>query len=177
MKSINEFTEEKIATVNNDSIMKTLYVFIYKTFTLSLFLISFSGEAAAHNKVVVIPMAGDTAFQVRPGQVLTGQITHRFPANISFFLVGGSYAAPLPPGTPRPTLVYTTSTTAECPGIGTASSGYLCVYEYLSANVSSFLYSGASLDENRLYGFSLDVFPTNNSSSGFLIASWAYKVP
>ena len=66
MKSINKFTEEKIATVNDDSIMKI--------FTLSLFLINFSGEAVAHNKVVVIPMTGDTAYQVRLGKVLTDQI-------------------------------------------------------------------------------------------------------
>ena len=177
MKSINEFTEEKIATLKDDSIMKIIYVFIYKTFTLSLFLISFSGEAAAHNKVVVIPMAGDTAFQVRPGQVLTGQITFKFLANTSFFTVGDSYAAPLPPGTPRPTLVYTTDTTAECPEIGTAESGYLCVYGYNTNNVITLQNSGISNGENRLYGFSLDVFPNNEAVGGHIIASWAYKVP
>jgi hypothetical protein len=112
-----------------------------------------------------------------PGQVLTGQIAVIHPANASFFLVGGSYPVPLPPGTPAPTLEYLTTTSATCPGIGQSTPGQLCVYGYNTDNVYSVETSGGFGNSNRLYGFSLDVFPASEGSEGYLLASWAYMVP
>lgn len=118
--------------------------------------------------------------RARPGQLLTGQMTQRYPANSGFFLAGDTYFNPLPTGTPRPTLNFRPNGTpdATCTGIGqVAVAGTLCVYGYNTQNVGSVVHSGASTGENRLFGFSLDIFPTDATNPGFFLASWAYRVP
>jgi len=112
-----------------------------------------------------------------PGQVLTGQLAAVYPTSASFFLVGASYPVPLPPDTPEPTLEYLGTTSATCPGIGQSTPGRLCVYGYNTSNINRVDTSGGFGGSNRLYGFSLDVFPTAEGSEGYLIASWAYMVP
>jgi hypothetical protein len=113
----------------------------------------------------------------QPGEVLTGQISERYAPNDGFLVVNGSYRSPLPPATPTPTLVYTESSTPQCPEMGKASPGVLCVYGYNVDNVDSVGTSGQFTEENRRYGFSLDVEPVTSASEGYILASWAYQVP
>jgi len=116
--------------------------------------------------------------EARPGEVLTGQISEHFEGNGNeFFLAGGSYRSPLPASTPVPKLVYTTSTTLQCPGFGSAAPGVLCVYGYNSTNIEDVDTSGQFEELNRRFGFSLDVFVNNEAAEAYLIASWAYQVP
>ena len=112
------------------------------------------------------------------GQVLTGELSARYVANSGAFdVVSGSYRPPLPPGTPTPILEFVPSApTATCPGIGQALAGRLCVYSYNSQNISSLvLVPGAGF--SRLHGFTLQINASNAATGGYLIASWAYRVP
>jgi hypothetical protein len=113
----------------------------------------------------------------QPGEVLTGQISVVYEGSGTFFLGGGSYRSPLPEGVATPTLVYTTTTTAQCGGVGQAAAGVLCVYGYNTSNVASVSTSGGFSGPNKRYGFSLDIFPTAPASDGYFLASWAYQVP
>jgi hypothetical protein len=83
----------------------------------------------------------------------------------------------LPASTPTPQLVYTTSTTSQCPGFGQAASGVLCVYGYNVGNIKEVGLAGGREGGNRLFGFELVVVPTENKKVGFVMASWAYRVP
>jgi hypothetical protein len=125
------------------------------------------------------PAASYMQTVAKSGQVLTGQLSVKYVANdpSGFTVTGGSYPVALPAGVATPTLVWTTSTTPDCPGQGQAAAGTLCVYEYNSTNVSSISYSGNFNGSNKRFGFSVDVFPTNTTLGGYLIATWAYKVP
>lgn len=112
------------------------------------------------------------------GQTLTGQLSQRYVGGSGGFTVtGASYPVPLPPSTPVPTLEFTTTTSATCPGIGQAPAGRLCIYGYNTSNVASVTTSGGFGGLNRLYGFSVDVFATTAANAGFMIASWAYQIP
>ena len=111
------------------------------------------------------------------GDVLAGQLSVKYVADSGFLVTGGSYAVPLPAGVATPTVVWATSTSVQCPGIGQATAGVLCVYDYASQNISSVNSSTGAVGENRRFGFSVDVYPATASSAGHLIASWAYQVP
>jgi hypothetical protein len=111
------------------------------------------------------------------GQTLSGQLAEVHNPGAVFWLAGSSYPVPLPAGTPAPTLEYRSdgSPSATCPGVGQATSGRLCVYGYNTINVSSV--SLSLNDENRRYGFSLDITPADVDGDGYMLANWAYQVP
>jgi hypothetical protein len=115
------------------------------------------------------------------GQTLSGQIAARYVANSSFTLAQASYPVPLPATVADPTLEFLASgaaPTATCPGIGQATSGRLCVYSYNEVNIASVSFGGSFFGPNaKLYGFSLDVFPTSAASAAFVQANWAYQIP
>jgi hypothetical protein len=69
----------------------------------------------------------------------------------------------------------TCSGVPTCPGIGQSTSGRLCVYGYNTINVASV--SPSLNDQNRRFGFSLDVLPADPDGDGFLLANWAYQIP
>lgn len=110
---------------------------------------------------------------------MAGQLTVAYPPNAGYVTAGGTFPFPLPANSPTPTLerVIGSATTATCPGIGRSSPGRLCVYDYDSDNIGSVFYSGTAGGLNRLYGFSLDVFPLLAATQGYFVASWAYLVP
>jgi hypothetical protein len=112
------------------------------------------------------------------GEVLTGHFSQRYVANSGFMLVHGSYSRPLPSGVAAPVLEYVPgAATATCPGIGQATAGRLCIYAFNVSNIASVSFGGGNSAASRRYGFSLDVFPTAPANAGFIIASWAYRVP
>ena len=112
------------------------------------------------------------------GQTLSGQLAARYVANSAFTLAESTYPVPLPLATATPTLEYVPgAATATCPGIGQASAGLLCVYGYNTSNIGSVSFGGSVSGNSKIYGFSLDVFPTDGTAAGFLLANWAYRVP
>jgi hypothetical protein len=115
----------------------------------------------------------------RSGQVFSGQLANVHPVNSSFLLVAGSYPLPLPAGTAQPTLEYRAGGTpsATCPGVGQATSGRLCIYGFNTSNITGVSFGGGLTAASRIFGFSLDVFPTIAANEGFFIANWAYQVP
>lgn len=117
--------------------------------------------------------------QARSGDVLTGQLAEHFEggADGEFFVAGDSYRSALPASTPVPQLVYTESSTPQCPEVGKASPGILCVYGYNTSNLNIVEESGDFEDPNYHYGFSLDLFPGDETEEGYFLASWAYRVP
>lgn len=116
----------------------------------------------------------------QPGQILTGQLAARYVAKSEFTPAAGSFPVPLPAGVAVPEFVYTQTTAPGegCPGIGQVTvAGVLCVYGYNVYNIGAVGKSGDSEGENHRFGFSVDVFPHTESEAGFMLASWAYKVP
>jgi len=138
--------------------------------------------AANANALGGVAASGYLQKTAKSGDILSGQLSQRYVANSSFTIAGASYPVPLPSGVATPTLVYTTSTTPDCPGIGTvATAGTLCVYGYNVSNVQAVSMSGGpgggAQGENKRFGFSVDIDPTTAASAGYFLASWAYKVP
>jgi hypothetical protein len=113
------------------------------------------------------------------GQVFSGHLSAVRGATTSFSLVHGSYPVPLPVGVAAPVLEYraASTTSANCPGIGQAASGYLCIYAFNASNTSNATFGGGNTAASRRFGFSLDVFPTSSGAEGYIIANWAYRVP
>lgn len=136
-------------------------------------------SAFAQNKVVVVPLSSSQKV-AKSGQTFTGQLAlmQEGGGTAAFGVVGASYPFPLPAGTATPTLEVTPSSTptANCPGYGQAASGVLCIYTYNVLNFSFASTSGGFSGNNKLYGFSLDVF-FNDTNYGWFLASWAYTVP
>ena len=120
------------------------------------------------------------------GDVMRGSFSARYVPHTPnpFFLVADSFPSRLKLNTPEPTLEYVDVSggapfTQNCPGMGRAATGILCVYGYNTENLSTgspVTPSGGSSDNNRYFGFSLDVFPEDAAAPGWIIASWAYKV-
>ncbi len=131
----------------------------------------------AEDKVVVVPL-GSRQLVAKSGQTLRGQLDcfQQRGGESDFGVAGASYPLPLPSGTSRPILEVTSTTSTHCQGIGQAAPGYLCVYTYNTSNLNKLQHSGLSNGDNRLYGFSLDVF-FNNTDQGWLLSSWAYTIP
>jgi hypothetical protein len=137
------------------------------------------GKAADSDSVDGIDSTQFQRTVAQSGQLLSGQLAARYIVdNRNFTLAEASYPVPLPGGTPDPVLRYVPGApTAECPGIGQAAPGVLCIYGYNTANINSVTFGGSISGNSKLYGFSLDVFPTAPTSSGYLLANWAYRVP
>ncbi len=151
-----------------------------KIISLCVFLCAFAVAPvyAQEHKVVVVPLNSSQKI-ARSGETFAGQLSyyHQAGSTSSFGVAGASFPKPLPIGTEIPILEGLVSTSANCPGIGQAKPGYLCVYTYHTNNFDFLSYSGGSTGENRLYGFSLDIFFTSSSSQGWVLSSWAYTVP
>ncbi len=147
--------------------------------SLCVFLCAFIAFSAfaQQNKVVVVPLFSSQKV-AKSGETFAGQLNyHQQGGGTSTFgVAGASFPKPLPAGTARPTLEVLTTTSANCPGIGQAASGYLCVYTYNTSNFNRLTYGGSSTGENRLYGFSFDVW-FDNVNQGWVMSSWAYTVP
>jgi hypothetical protein len=112
------------------------------------------------------------------GQILTGQIAARYVANSEFVVAGSSYPTPLGVSVATPTVEYTETPTSDCPAAGqVTAAGKLCVYGYRTSNIASVSASGEFGGANKRFGFSVDIFPTTASTAGYLLGTWAYKVP
>lgn len=115
------------------------------------------------------------------GDTMTGEVATRFAAGQTFDMVSDSWPSRLPNGTPTPTLdiVDGSGPTAECPGIGQAPPGRLCVYVYNHQNFdpSWQVFGGGATAATREHGFTFEVEITSDASPGYMIASWAYQVP
>jgi hypothetical protein len=137
------------------------------------------GKAADSDRLDGIDSTQFQRTVAQSGQVLRGQLAARYIVDDRHFtLAEASYPVPLPVGTPTPLLQYVPGApTAACPGIGQAAPGTLCIYAYNAANINQVTFGGSINGDSKLYGFSLDVFPTTTTSSGYLLANWAYKVP
>jgi hypothetical protein len=119
--------------------------------------------------------------RAKTGDVLTGYLSARYVPHSPnpFFLVAGSYPSRLKVNTPAPTVEWVPGApTATCPGFGKATTGRLCIYGVNTDNLpaSPVNSSGGSSGNARYFGFSLDVFPADDTMPAWLIATWAYKV-
>jgi hypothetical protein len=122
---------------------------------------------------------GDPTAPAVSGDTYAGQLSVILPVAQSFVVTGATFPRPLPVGVATPSADYRAGAApdANCPAIGTAATaGVICIYGYSTNSVSSADLSGGSGGLNKRFGFSLDVFRTG-VTSGWFIASWAYKVP
>ena len=90
-----------------------------------------------------------------------------------------SYRIPLESPPAANTAHYLTpgSTTTQCPGPGQAQSGHLCVYDYVSASVSTggiYGIDGSTLTDDRggKDGFQI-YFSTGGTSAAYAYGTWA----
>ena len=144
----------------------------------AIVLMAVSFSVSAQNKVVVIPLAGDTAYQVRSGQVLTGGITFQGPANSNTASIATiSFPSPLPVGTPLPTL--TDDMTGGCEGPGVAPVGVLCLYQYGYMSNVGLLHLNPSANPLPHNRYSLTLYQFDDSGSGdfYITYTYAYRVP
>lgn len=145
--------------------------------TIALMVVSFS--ISADNKVVVIPLQGDTAYQVRSGQILTGGITFQGPVDAGTASIATiSFPSPLPVGTPLPTLI--DDMTGGCEGPEIAPVGVLCLYQYgFVRNVGNLtLEATANPVPHNRYSPTLYQFDGSQAGSDFYITyTYAYRVP
>lgn len=140
-----------------------------------LILLTTSITGFAQNKVVVIPLAGDTAYQVKSGQVLTGSIS-AYDSGGESQVIAVSFASPLPEGTPVPQIVYADPVSLFCPGVGEAATGYFCLYPPFSIGVVYPISSFSNYVPVNRYGIWFKVDPDTTNGDMELVASWAYKV-
>lgn len=138
-----------------------------------------AGDLRLQADISSVHVVGDVlGYFQRPGRTMSGTITARYAANSGFFLAGASYPVPLPVGAPLPTLEYVPGApTATCPGFGQAAAGRLCIYAFNTSNVTGVSYGGGNGGGTELFGFSLDVFPSNAAANGYIIANWAVTIP
>ena len=139
-----------------------------------LVILALSHSAFAGEKVVVIPMPGDTAYRVKSGQTLTGALSASGGIGDRYPAMAISYASPFPVGTPVPTFVYGVS--AQCTGVGTASPGVLCVYPNFQNNVLTVL-GWINNNPNHLHGFGLYYEADDLDARSYFQGTWAYQVP
>ncbi len=152
---------------------------LIQVFALSLGIgLLLHGNAIAQNKVVVVPLGESESKIARTGQTLAGQIAVTYAPNSTVAVVPISFPKPLPASTGEPTLEYVFNTTSDnCPGIGSSSPGVLCVYGYFESNLLTITGNVGGDGANRLYGYSFSMVPSDPRSNGFMLASWAYRVP
>ena len=133
-----------------------------------------------------IPGPVDTAdFETkvaRSGDTLSGAVTTVGAPGQSSGFVGDSWGAVLPEGVAEPTFDFVTTPDTQCPGVGQATAGRLCIY-VISENNRNDGYAYVVGDwwnaTNRRYGwaFELEWLTPTPGAFGWLSASWAYQVP
>jgi hypothetical protein len=121
---------------------------------------------------------GDPTAPGKSGDVYSGALGETAPSG-EFLIASASWPRVLPSGTPTITRVITTSTTAECPGVGQAAAGILCIYVYNSSNMTNTgsLSGGSNDADTRRYGFAIDLFIAVDANPAYILATWAYQVP
>lgn len=139
-------------------------------------LLGFDGNGSGldSDKIDGIDSSSLMQRQIVSGQTVSGQVSAQYVPGLDSVVAGASFPAVLPAGTARPLLEVVNGTSATCPGIGQAAAGRLCVYRYNSANINSIEYGANSNNENRRFGFSLNIAPVVKTDPGYLQATWAY---
>jgi hypothetical protein len=138
-----------------------------------------SGTFAFFGNTAGLPVRPVATPLAAAGQVFAGHVTARFTPGFSDFeLAAVSFPQPLPASVAGPILEYVASgTTATCPGQGQSTAGRLCVYNFNSSNISTVDLSAGSAGTPRRFGASLVPRAANPANPGYLIATWAYRVP
>ena len=118
----------------------------------------------------------------KSGDTLTGMVTEISAPRQSTGVVGDSWGAVLPAGVAEPTYDFVTSPNTQCPGVGQATAGRLCVYVISQLNRNDgyeHVFGDVWNATNRRYGwaFELEWIPPTETGIGWLNASWAYQVP
>jgi hypothetical protein len=118
----------------------------------------------------------------KSGDTLTGMVTENSAPGESLGVVGDSWGAVLPVGVAEPTYDFVTSPNPQCPGVGQATAGRLCVYVLSQSNRHDgyeIVWGDVWNATNRRYGwaFELEWTPPTQNGIGWLNASWAYQVP
>ena len=118
----------------------------------------------------------------KSGDTLTGMVTEIGARGESAGVVGDSWGAVLPAGVAEPTYDFVTSPNTQCPGVGQATAGRLCVYVISQLNRNDgyeHVFGDVWNATNRRYGwaFELEWIPPTETGFGWLNASWAYQVP
>jgi hypothetical protein len=117
----------------------------------------------------------------KSGDTLTGMVTEIGARGESAGVVGDSWGAVLPAGVAEPTYDFVTAPNTQCPGVGQATAGRLCVYVISQLNRNDgyeHVFGDVWNATNRRYGwaFELEWIPPTDGF-GWLNASWAYQVP
>jgi hypothetical protein len=139
-----------------------------------------SADTAANSgKLGGVDAGGFRRTVAQSGETLVGGFSARYPANAGFVVASDSFPVPLPARSPIPTYHYVDgSSDGTCPAIGQAPAGVLCLYGYNAFNLHFASTSGAATDDPQYrFGWSFDATPDTASSGGFIIGSWAYRVP
>jgi hypothetical protein len=117
----------------------------------------------------------------KSGDTLTGMVTEIGARGESAGVVGDSWGAILPAGVAEPTYDFVTSTNTQCPGVGQATAGRLCVYVISQLNRNDgyeHVFGDVWNATNRRYGWAFELEWTPPTDGfGWLNASWAYQVP
>jgi hypothetical protein len=139
-----------------------------------------SADTAANSgKLGGVDAGGFRRTVAQSGETLVGAFSVRYPANALFVVASDSFPVPLPDRSPVPTYHYVDgSSDGTCPGIGQAPAGVLCLYGYNASNLHFTNTSGgATGDPQYRFGWSFDANADTASSGGFIIGSWAYRLP
>jgi hypothetical protein len=118
----------------------------------------------------------------KSGDTLTGMVTENSAPGESLGVVGDSWGAVLPAGVAEPTYDFVTSPNTQCPGVGQATAGRLCVYVISQVNRNDgyeHVFGDVWNATNRRYGWAFEIewIPPTENEIGWLNASWAYQVP
>jgi hypothetical protein len=118
----------------------------------------------------------------KSGDTLTGMVTELSAPGQTTGVVADSWGAVLPAGVAEPTYDFVTSPNPQCPGVGQATAGRLCVYvisQFNRYDGSEYVFGDVWSEANRRYGWAFEIewTPPTQNGIGSLNASWAYQVP
>ena len=99
----------------------------------------------------------------KSGDTLTGMVTEISAPRQSTGVVGNSWGAVLPAGVAEPTYDFVTSPNTQCPGVGQATAGRLCVYVISQLNRND----GYEHVFGDVWNATIDATAGLSSSSGF----------
>jgi hypothetical protein len=139
-----------------------------------------SADTAANSgKLGGVDASGFRRTVAQSGETLVGAFSVRYPANADFVIASDSFPVPLPERSPIPTYHYVAgSSDGTCPAIGQAPAGVLCLYGYNAFNLHFSNVSGSARgDPQYRFGWSFDANADTAASGGFIVGSWAYRVP
>ena len=108
----------------------------------------------------------------KSGDTLTGMVTEISAPRQSTGVVGDGWGAVLPAGVAEPTYDFVTSPNTQCPGVGQATAGRLCVYVISQINRNDgyeHVFGNVWNATNRRYGWAFElewIPPTETGSAG-----------